>query len=115
MTMTVGWIFFCFPARDWKATRLKVTVENDATAMRSDVYLQGLSTFVRLPKLAKALDSIPGEYAVHLHTGRTYHIDHVCMDMIDSAVAQRSARGGKMEVHWEELQRLYHLRDVLEG
>jgi MFS superfamily sulfate permease-like transporter len=99
----------------WKATRLKVTVENNAATLRSDVHLQGLATFMRLPKLAKALDDIPAEYTVHLHTGRIYHIDHVCMDLVDSVASQRAARGGKMEVHWEELHRRYHLHDVLEG
>jgi MFS superfamily sulfate permease-like transporter len=99
----------------WKATRLKVTVEHNALASRSDVYLQGLATFMRLPKLARALDGIPADYTIHLHTGRLYHIDHVCMDLVDSAAAQRLARGGTMEVHWEELHRRYHLSDVLEG
>jgi MFS superfamily sulfate permease-like transporter len=98
----------------WKSTRLKVTVQRNDMGKRADVYLQGLATFVRLPKLAKALDGLPAEYTVHLHTGRLYHIDHVCMDLVNSAAEQRAAVGGRMEVHWEELHQRYNLHDVID-
>jgi MFS superfamily sulfate permease-like transporter len=99
----------------WKATQLKVRVELDASKQCADVHLEGLATFIRLPKLAKALDEIPAEYTVHLHSGRLYYIDHVCLDLVDAAVSQRTGRGGSLEVHWDELTRRYKLPDMADS
>jgi MFS superfamily sulfate permease-like transporter len=96
----------------WNATRLHVDVTHNLIEKRVDIHLRGLATFLRLPKLAQALDGIPVSSCVHMHIQELYHIDHTCLDLLKAAAEQREAQGGRLQVHWEELNHRYHLRHV---
>jgi len=96
----------------WKATRLQVEVAADPDHARADVHLKGLATFLRLPKLAQALDRIPASWNVQVHIQELYYIDHTCLDLLNATAEQRTAQGGCLEVHWEELAHRYHLRHM---
>jgi MFS superfamily sulfate permease-like transporter len=93
----------------WKATQLEVKTVVRESGDSTDVYLSGLATFVRLPRLAQALEAIPRPHVVHLHIQRLYHIDDTCLDLLKATAERRSSDGGVMEVHWEELNHRYHL------
>jgi MFS superfamily sulfate permease-like transporter len=93
----------------WKATQLEVKTVARDSGEGTDVYLSGLATFVRLPRLAQALEAIPRSHVVHLHIQRLYHIDDTCLDLLKATAERRSNDGGVMEVHWEELSHRYHL------
>jgi MFS superfamily sulfate permease-like transporter len=95
----------------WKATRLDVEVITLPEKGRADLYLKGLATFVRLPRLARALDSIAPGCTVHVHIQNLYYIDHTCLDLLRATAEQREGHGG-LEVHWDELAHRYHLRDL---
>jgi len=99
----------------WNATRFRVDVVNNPSRKRVDVYLKGLATFLRLPRLAQALDAIPASSTIHVHIQDLYHIDHTCLDLLKATAEQREAQGGRLEVHWEELAHRYHLRHIAEA
>lgn len=97
----------------WNATRLHVNVTHSPSRNRADLELKGLATFLRLPKLAQALDGIPVSSTVHVHIQELYHIDHTCLDLLKATAEQRQCQGGLLEVHWEELTHRYHLRHIV--
>jgi len=99
----------------WNATRFHVDVVNNPSRNRTDVYLKGLATFLRFPKLARALDAIPTSSTIHVHIQDLYHIDHTCLDLLKATAEQREAQGGRLEVHWQELAHRYHLRHIAEA
>jgi len=93
----------------WNATRFHVDVIHNPSRNRADIELKGLATFLRLPKLAQALDGIPASSTIHIHIQELYHIDHTCLDLLKASAEQRECQGGLIEVHWEELVHRYHL------
>jgi MFS superfamily sulfate permease-like transporter len=95
----------------WKATRLDIKVVHDPRR-RTDIYLEGIATFLRMPQLAAVLESIPPGHTAHVHVHHLYYIDHTCLDFLKTVAAQRSERGESLEVHWEELHSRYELRDL---
>jgi MFS superfamily sulfate permease-like transporter len=97
-----------------KATRLDVSVQTVPELKQAQITLRGLATFVRLPRLAKALEQIPANYAVQVHIQKLYYIDHTCLDLLRTTAEQREQQGGRFEVHWEELNKRYHLRQFEE-
>jgi MFS superfamily sulfate permease-like transporter len=79
------------------------------------VTLDGAATFVRLPKLAAALEAIPAGTEVKLDIARLRYIDHACLDLIANWRKQHVARNGQAEVPWEDLQQRYHEREGSAG
>lgn len=96
----------------WKATRLEIRQATEEAGRRTDIHLDGVATFLRLPRLAAALDAVPSGYIVHIHTQNLYYIDHTCLDLLKSAASQWPQRGGSLEVHWEQLAERYELREL---
>jgi MFS superfamily sulfate permease-like transporter len=92
-----------------KATQLSVELEQNE--WRADIRLSGVATFLRLPKLAAAFDSIPSHKVIHVHVDHLYYIDHTCLDMLRTIAKQREELGGSVEAPWEVLSRRYHLNE----
>jgi MFS superfamily sulfate permease-like transporter len=61
--------------------RLDVRVVN--TGDRYDVELLGAATFMSLPKLASALESIPDHSEVHVHLDKVAYLDHACIELVE--------------------------------
>lgn len=61
--------------------RLEVEVQREGE--RVDINLRGAATFMSLPKLAEALESIPNGSAVHFHLDRVAYVDHACLELIE--------------------------------
>ena len=72
--------------------------------------LNGSATFIRLPKLAAALEAIPPEVDLRVDVSRLLHIDHACLDLLADQKKQRTDAGGKLEIEWDELYSKYHYR-----
>jgi MFS superfamily sulfate permease-like transporter len=96
----------------WKATRLDISVSTDLERRRADLHLDGLATFLRLPRLAAELDAIPSDVIIHVHVQHIYYIDHTCLDLLKSVAAQRADMGGGLDVHWDELTHRYQLKKL---
>lgn len=61
--------------------RLDVNIVQDAK--RFDIELYGAATFISLPKLAEALESIPDHSEVHFHLDGLSFVDHACIELIE--------------------------------
>jgi MFS superfamily sulfate permease-like transporter len=72
--------------------------------------LRGAATFVRLPRLAAALESVPGSMHLHIVLDKLDYIDHACIDLLSNWEKQHEAGGGQIIMEWDKLHRKYHER-----
>jgi MFS superfamily sulfate permease-like transporter len=93
--------------------KLLYTTQNLDTHLAHDhengkltLHLAGIATFVSLPRLATALESVPpsADLQVRFHSLR--HIDHACVDLLQSWQKQHEAAGGFVHLDWGGLRTL---------
>jgi MFS superfamily sulfate permease-like transporter len=74
-------------------------------------HLMGIATFVSLPKLATALEDVPPGVTVEIHFESLRHMDHACLNLLESWTKLHNQKGGHVMVDWEKLQtKTYHIR-----
>lgn len=88
----------------YKVTFLSVTITHRPEVRRSDLYLEGAATFLRLPMIARRLDTVPPGHELHVHGDHLAYIDHTCLDLMYSWAEQHRATGGALVVEWDILQ-----------
>lgn len=81
-------------------TRLKVNVEFAPDQTSCDLRLSGSATFVRLPKLAAALEQIPSGIRVRIHSEQLVYIDHACFELLNQWEKQHLTSGGSVDNNW---------------
>jgi len=96
----------------YKATMLRVDVVHFPDSRRVDITLQGMATFLRLPKLYQIFDHLPQDSVIHLHIDNLHYIDHTCFEMLQAAAAQRQEQGGAVLAPWDKLATRFHLRQL---
>lgn len=92
-------------------SHLEVRLHTEPASDVTTVFLSGAATFVRLPKLAAALESIPAGTKVDLNVNGLSYIDHACLDLIANWRKQHAARDGHASVPWEDLHQRYRPRE----
>lgn len=65
--------------------------------------LTGAATFVRLPKLAAALEAVPPGVTLHLDLTKLTYLDNGCMELIASWAKQHQTTGGEVVIDWDSL------------
>eukprot|EP00913_Durusdinium_trenchii_P022833 g21437.t1 len=80
---------------------LKTDYRADAEENRVLLSLTGAATFLRLPQLARELDRVPRDAELHIDVTSLSHIDHACLDLIQSWTKQHKAAGGRLLLDWE--------------
>lgn len=75
-----------------------------ATDGSTVLHVTGAATFVRLPQLAKAIESIPRGTKLHINLEALAYIDHACFDLLMNWSKQHEATGGEVIVDWNSLQ-----------
>jgi MFS superfamily sulfate permease-like transporter len=96
----------------YKATMLKIDVVQVPETQRVDITLNGMATFLRLPKLHDVFDRLPQNTVIHLHVENVHYIDHTCFEMLQASAAQRAEQGGAIVAPWEFLATRFHLRQL---
>ena len=99
----------------YRFTHLTIRVERDAERNRTTLFLKGAATFLRLPKLAQALQTIPSDTELHVHFEELGHIDHACLDLLMKWEKQHEATGGSLVIDWESLTAKFHLNAKTNG
>lgn len=95
-------------------SHLEITVERETDALVR-ITLKGAATFMRLPRLAAALDAIPPGSEVHIQIDHVSHIDHATLDLLAGFENRHSATGGRVIVQWRELRERYRTLWAAEG
>lgn len=86
----------------YKASRVSVKLVNHHSG-RSDLYLSGSATFLRLPVLADTLDKVEPATELHIHFENLVYLDHSCLDLIQDWCKAHQENGGKVLVDWDRL------------
>ncbi|MBL8797167.1 MAG: SulP family inorganic anion transporter, partial [Planctomycetia bacterium] len=79
--------------------RVRLVVDDGRTVL----YLQGAATFIRLPKLAAALEKVMPNTELHVHFEELTYIDHACLDLLMNWEKQHEATGGSLVIDWDGL------------
>jgi MFS superfamily sulfate permease-like transporter len=80
----------------WELSHLKVNVNSAGGTVR--VHLTGHATFLRVPRLSHALDSLPEADAVHLDVSGLDHYDRSCQETVSEWISRQESRGRKITV-----------------
>jgi len=84
-------------------SHLAVRVEEDLENRRTVLYLEGAATFLRLPKLAAVLQTVPPNTELHVHFEDLSYIDHASLDLLMNWEKQHEATGGSLVIDWNSL------------
>jgi MFS superfamily sulfate permease-like transporter len=87
----------------WASSHLTITLRHEPDHGRVHVYLGGAGTFLRLPKLAAALEELPHGREVHVHLDGLQFVDHAVLQLLMTFQKQYEALGGRLYVDWEQL------------
>lgn len=93
-------------------SRLKVRLRSEPEKQRALLTLSGAATFLRLPKLAVALEKVPPGCELHVDFERLDYIDHACLDLLMTWARSHQATGGALVIDWQSLHGRFHSRLV---
>jgi MFS superfamily sulfate permease-like transporter len=82
----------------------KVEQASGASTVTYRFHLMGIATFVSLPKLATALEEIPPGVTVDVRVESLRHIDHACLDLLESWVKLHEQKRGRVHIDWNKLK-----------
>lgn len=82
---------------------LSIQLEQDAEGRRANLYLDGTATFLSLPRLARALESVRPGTELHVHFRQLGLIDHACLDLLMNWERQHEKTGGSLVLDWDRL------------
>lgn len=89
-------------------SHLEIRVDDQLAQGRTNMWLRGSATFIRLPILASALERVPPSTELHVHFDRLDYIDHACMDLLMNWEKQHEATGGRLVIDWDFLTARFH-------
>jgi MFS superfamily sulfate permease-like transporter len=96
-------IGLCILKLAYTFSHLSIRLESQPDLNRSVLYLEGTATFIRLPKLAAALEDVPPNTELHVHFEQLNYIDHACLDLLLNWEKQHESTGGSLVIDWESL------------
>jgi MFS superfamily sulfate permease-like transporter len=79
--------------------RIETVLDDNRAQMRLD----GAATFLALPKLAAALESIPTETELHVNVEKLSYLDHACLELFNKWKRQHESFGGTLVIDWQDL------------
>jgi MFS superfamily sulfate permease-like transporter len=94
-------------------THFHIHVHANPELRRNDVYLAGAATFLRLPKLADTLETLPAEHTTYIHFRDLDYVDDACLEVLSNWQRQLGEKGSHVVLEWEEALRLYRERNPL--
>lgn len=103
LVLSLGKLLYAF-------SHLNVRKEENVAEKRIDLHFDGSATLVRLPILARALETLTPGTNVHVHLGELDYVDHACLDLLTNWEKQHKATGGTLSMDWETLEGKYHER-----
>lgn len=94
-------------------TSFAIRIHPSPELRRIDVYLEGAATFLKLPKLADALEKLPLDSRVYIHFKDLDYVDDACLEVLANWQQQRSEKSAEVTLAWDEALRLYRDKNPL--
>lgn len=85
--------------------RPALRIREHRTAEGTAIHLAGTATFLHLPRLARALETVPADGPVKVRGRGLRFLDHTCADLLEDWRQQRRARGRQVELQGGPLVR----------
>lgn len=89
-------------------SRLQIRHRGNLASGRVTLVLEGAATFLRLPKLASALEGVPPGTVLHVDFKGLSYIDHTCLTLLMNWEKQHEAAGGQLILDWDTLRARFH-------
>lgn len=83
---------------------LETFFAHDAVTGKMTLHLQGIATFVSLPRLAATLETAPPCAEILVDTTSLRHIDHACLNLLQNWQLQHEANDGRVLVDWDKMR-----------
>jgi MFS superfamily sulfate permease-like transporter len=93
-------------------SHLSVKLEDQPEENTAHLRLHGAATFIRLPKLASALEKVASSRELHVHLEDLDYIDHACFTLLIDWEDQHKATGGTLVMDWEELHPRFQRQEL---
>src|SRR5262249_16494719 len=84
-------------------SQLKISLHANARLNRVTLSLKGSATFLRLPRLARALERVPPGCELDGEFDRLSYIHPACLELLRTWEQQQVATGGKVVADWKAL------------
>lgn len=84
-------------------SHLKVRLVRENDSNKVTLFLDGAATFLRLPRLADALEQVPPDCELHVHFENLSYVDHACLELFIDWERQHKAMGGRLVIDWDTL------------
>ena len=85
-------------------SQLRICRGGDPASDRMTLALEGPATFIGLPNLAAALETVPACVTLHVDIKGLTYIDHACLKLFVDWEKQHEASGGRLVLDWETLR-----------
>jgi MFS superfamily sulfate permease-like transporter len=83
---------------------LETFFAHDTVTGKLTLHLQGIATFVSLPRLAATLETAPPFAEITIDSTSLRHIDHACLNLLQNWQLQHEANQGKIVVDWDKMR-----------
>lgn len=84
-------------------SRLRIRRRGGPALGEVTLVLSGTATFIRLPKLAAALEAIPPGAVLRVDFRALSYIDHACLNLFVNWKKQHETTGGRLILDWDAL------------
>ncbi|CAN5488700.1 SulP family inorganic anion transporter [soil metagenome] len=103
VVLSIGKLLYIF-------SRLDIKITEQPERNRTDVSLKGAATFLSLPRIAEAIESVKPTTELHVHLEDVEYIDHACLDTMMDWDKQHRATGGTLVMDWGTLGTVFKER-----
>ncbi len=96
-------------------SHLHINMDVNEEEHKAVMSLAGAATFIRLPKLANALENVPANSELHVDLQHLDYIDHACLDLMMNWAKQHESTGGRLVIDWESLHARFRVENNTTG
>ncbi|MGM3389812.1 SulP family inorganic anion transporter [Stutzerimonas stutzeri] len=87
----------------WQASRLKINLIREGR--RIELRMQGAATFLKVPQLSRALESVPPDAWLQVPMEHLRYIDHACMELLEEWQRSNAPQGARLIIEPRALTR----------
>jgi MFS superfamily sulfate permease-like transporter len=98
----------------YQTQTLESGYSHDLRTGRLLLELRGIATFLSLPRLARTLEQAPPLANIRMRVTGLRHIDHACLNLLESWQKLHEGTGGKVDIPWDFLRNLQQHRQTSE-
>jgi MFS superfamily sulfate permease-like transporter len=92
----------------WLFSNMTLRTVTEPDHQRVTLHLEGAGTFLCLPQLLSALESVPPGQHLHIDLDQLRFVDHAVLEMLIKFEPQYAATGGKMYLDFDYLKGRFH-------